>query len=284
MAALLGIGALGLLTAAEPQRDAEDALRRARCDGKYEMLLRQIKVPQDGEKRSTFIDEGFRDDTEYEGHTDLPPGYWVYVAPCWYIFRDLAATPKPRRNWGPEQMIGPPDAWPNSGDIVQAWASLSEDAQDEWVLLEYPEPVLPRAVLVYETFNPGAVNRITAFNLEGEEVELWKGKDPTPVGSQKGLSVIPVKANFKTNRLKLYINSKDVPGWNEIDAVGMRDNRGRIHWVSAADASTTYAEPMPMPRRMDDTDRRLNKLERDVRSIKESVMRIEKLLEKKKPK
>src|SRR5437763_8604410 len=31
-ASLLGIGALGLLTAAEPQRDPEEALRRARCD------------------------------------------------------------------------------------------------------------------------------------------------------------------------------------------------------------------------------------------------------------
>ena len=95
---------------------------------------------------------------------------------------------------------------------------------------------MPTAVLVYETYNPGALVRVTAFNLDGAEVELWKGQDPTTADNEQGVSEVPVKADFKTNRIKIYIDSKSVPGWNEIDAVGLRDKDKKMHWAAAVEA------------------------------------------------
>src|SRR5207248_9198215 len=138
----------------------------------------------------------------YGGFKDLPPGYWVYVAPYWYIWRDLKAVPRPKRGWGPEQATGPPDT-KDAGDFQTAWASRTPDEQDEWLLLEYAEPVPPREVRVHETFNPGAVERVTAFKLDGTEVEVWKGKDPS-AGKDIGVSVLPFKGDFRTNRIKLH--------------------------------------------------------------------------------
>jgi hypothetical protein len=259
----------------------EEALRKARVDGKYEMLLRQIKVPDDAKQLGPFRDDGFRRRAEYAGHQDLPPGHWVYVAPYWYIWRDLGGRPRAKRAWGPEQVTGPPDTWPQAGDLGTAWASLTEDGQDEWLLLEYADPVLPNAVLIYETFNPGAVRRVTVFTLEGEEVEVWKGKDPTPIGRPNGLSVIPFRVKFKTNRVKIYIASKEVTGWNEIDAVGLRDTSGKVHWATAAEASSTYAQMVMPP---DDTDLRLDRLEAEVRELKASLQEIKELIKKRKRK
>ena len=76
-------------------------------------------------------------------------------------------------------------------------------------------------------------------------MELWKGADPTPTADGMGVSEIPVKVAFKTNRVKIYIDSPSVPGWNEIDAVGLRDKNKTMHWAVAAEASTTYAAPYP---------------------------------------
>jgi hypothetical protein len=253
--AVLGVFALVMgasnSPADEPDRTArgakfqalppEKALRKAHGGGKYQMLLRQIKAPQDAAQYADFRDLGLRQVKEYAGVTDLPKGYWVYVYPYWYIWRDLAATPKPKRAWGPEQATGPPDT-PNAGDIQTAWASRTPDGEDEWLLLEYAEPVVPEAVSVHETYNPGALYRVTIFKLDGEEVEVWKGKDPTPVNSGKGVSEIVFQAPFKTNRVRIYLDSKNVPGWNEIDAVGLRDTAGKTHWAVSADASSTYAE------------------------------------------
>ena len=84
-------------------------------------------------------------------------------------------------------------------------------------------------MLVYETFNPGALYRVTAFKLDGEEVELWKGTGPDHAGPGHGRVGNPGQGDFKTNRVKLYIDSKNVPGWNEIDAVGLRDKDKKMH-------------------------------------------------------
>jgi beta-lactamase regulating signal transducer with metallopeptidase domain len=232
---------------AASERDLEAALKAAQVNGKYEMLLRQIRVPDDVNNYSEFNDYGHYQGTSYAGQNDLPPGYWVYVAPYWYIWRDLSATPKVKRAWGPEQATGTPDT-DRAGDLQTAWASRTPDGQDEWLLLEYAELMVPREVQVCETYNPGALYRVTVFRLDGTEVEVWRGKDPTPVGSGRGISKIPVKVSFKTNRVKIYLASKDVPGWNEIDAVGVVDTAGKTHWARSADASSTYAEMMsPRP-------------------------------------
>jgi hypothetical protein len=226
--------------AAPAELPLQQALKKARVNGKYEMLLRQIKVPKDHEQYADFRDCGSKEARDYAGFTGLPKGHWVYVFPYWYIWRDLASAPKLNRAWGPEQATGPPNTF-QAGDIQTAWASQTPDNQDEWLLLEYAEPVVPEAVLVYETFNPGALNKVSVFKLDGEEVEVWKGKDPTPINSGMGTSEITFRVPFKTNRVKIYLDSKNVPGWNEIDAVGLRDTAGKIQWATSADASSTYA-------------------------------------------
>ncbi len=230
--------------AAAPPRalPLQESLEKARVDGKYAMLLAQIKVEADWKEYGAFRDRGQSPaQAEYHGCKDVPAGFWVYVYPYWYIWRDEAAKPSAKRAWGPEQATGSPDTQ-GPGDIVTAWASLTPDGQDEWLLLEYAEPVVPAAVLVHETYNPGALCRVTAFRLNGEEVEVWKGKDPTAPEAGVGVSEIAIDKPFKTNRVKLTIDSKAVPGWNEIDAVGLRDGAGKTHWATSAEASSTYAE------------------------------------------
>jgi hypothetical protein len=254
-----------------PPPSLEELLQKSQCNGKYRMLLRQIKVEKDRDRFDDYEELGYREKADYAGYSELPKGWWVYVYPYWYIWRDLAAKPKPKRPWGPEQAIGEPDTHA-AGDIQTAWASQTPDDQDEWLLLEYAEPVVPTAVLVHETFNPGAVIRVTVFRLDGSEVEVWKGADPTPPGSGSGVSEIPVRTDFKVNRVKLYLDSKSVPGWNEIDAVGLLDEAKKTHWAVAAEASSTYAQPYsPDDKRVEVLEERLHRLEEEMRKVKSAL-------------
>jgi len=287
----VGVAISSLPAAPETTPDLEQALKKARVDGKYRMLLAQIKVDKDKDTYSTFKDLGQRNLKEYAGYTDLPPkGHWVYVHPYWYIWRDLTSMNRPKRQWGPEQATGEPDT-NMAGDIVTAWASRSQDDQDEWLLMEYEDLLEPTAVLVYETYNPGALVRVTALKLDGSEVELWKGTDPTTPDNQMGVSEVPVKVNFKTNRIKLYFASKDVPGWNEIDAVGIRDKSKKMFWAVAAEASTTYApdydaiqpaQDLPVPFiPAANLENRLKKIEDEMKMIRTLLESIEQKLSKK---
>lgn len=142
-------------------------------------------------------------------------------------------------SWGIEQVTGPPNT-SGSGDIPTAWASSTQDGKPEWLLLTYPKRVRPSAIEIHETYNPGAVTKVSAFDRKGKEVVVWKGTDPTLASAPRGISKIPVKIDFDTDRVKVHLDSPNFPGWNEIDAVGLRYSWGRILWADSATASSTY--------------------------------------------
>jgi hypothetical protein len=82
-----------LLAGLEPEHllgkePAVKLLERASVGGKYRHLTRVLCVPADQANYKDFSDFGFWNGTSYVGVTDLAPGYWVYISPRWYIWRD----------------------------------------------------------------------------------------------------------------------------------------------------------------------------------------------------
>jgi len=258
-----------------PPLDLEKSLKKATADGKYAMLLHQFKDEKDGEEYGELHEYGFRNTAEHQGQKELSPGYWVYVQPYWYIWEKRTDSKRQPRNWGPEQATGEPNV-PAAADDGRAWASKTADEQDEWLLLEYDEALIPTHVLVHESYNPGAVNRVTVFKLDGTEVEAWKDTDPTPVGSGMGVSEIPLKIDFKITRVKLYIDSKNVTGWNEIDAVGLKDKAEKTHWAVHAAASSTYAQPFPAEDMTAVYEEKIERLEAEIKKLKKTIEELKK--------
>ncbi len=149
------------------------------------------------------------------------------------------------RAWGPEQATGAPDTLiKERGDAKTAWASLTEDKQQEWLKLEYEDSIDAVSVLIYETFNPGAVTKVVSTNATGQEKTLWEGKDPGYSHKTKEISVseLPLNNGSGTRTIKLYIDSVQYKGWNEIDAVGLKDKNGKVHWAVNATASSAYTK------------------------------------------
>jgi hypothetical protein len=149
----------------------------------------------------------------------------------------------PGPNWETAQATGPPNT-PAPGDQPTAWASLGSDDKAEWLVLEYEVAVVPKAILVHENCSPGAVVKASHYPRFGREQSLWEGTDPTPAGAPSGVSRLPVTANIATSRIKLYIDSQNVLGWNEIDAVGLvyGDNDDQVIWAKSATSSSSYGE------------------------------------------
>ena len=79
---------------------------------------------------------------------------------------------------------------------------------------------------------------------------LWSGEDPVKCDAGMGVAYVPVKADsvkadFATDCITIYLKSTKVPGWNEIDAVGLVDQQGQLQWATTAEASSTYADQIP---------------------------------------
>jgi len=155
----------------------------------------------------------------------------------------IAVPPAPpvdvKRAWGPEQATGAPDT-PQAGDFSTAWAALQPDGGPEWLQVEYAHPVEIKEVRIRESYNPGAVTRVSAFGDDGKELTLWVGDDTTKKAPADFVATPVVRCT--TKRVKIYLDTRRVLGWNEIDAVelvGMDETR---QWAVKATASSTYAE------------------------------------------
>ena len=246
-AAAIVVGMASLVAFASPPRPARPPRPPSTTQGqsgkadRYSTLLKKLNVPRDRASYGDFYNWGYWRGTSYAGHSQLPPGYWVYVYPHWYIYRDKGGTPQTPRNWGPEQATGQPDT-AGAGDITTAWASKTRDGGMEWLDLTYGQEIQPLGILVYETYNPGALCKVTTFNEQGDECILWEGDDPTGTDKNRGISVVPFQTELPISQVRIYIDSQRVRGWNEIDAVGLLDTKGLTHWAVHAAASSSYAD------------------------------------------
>jgi hypothetical protein len=55
-------------------------------NGKYSNLLHALYLPDERESYGDYYEEGYYTGSYYEGYDNLPPGYWVYLYPYWYIW------------------------------------------------------------------------------------------------------------------------------------------------------------------------------------------------------
>jgi hypothetical protein len=148
-------------------------------------------------------------------------------------------TRSAKRAWGPEQAAGEPDTH-QAGDIFTAWAPRTQDGGEEWLKLDYENSVEVAEVRVRETHNPGAISKVTAFLADGSEVTLWEGTEPPSQPPVEMSFQVPATVNAKS--VKVYLDTRRVPGWNEIDAVELIGRDGSRQWARQASASSTYAE------------------------------------------
>jgi hypothetical protein len=138
---------------------------------------------------------------------------------------------KANANWGVEQLVGEPDT-DSYGDNMRAWASQTQDSREEWILVDFAEAVTPASIEVYETYNPGALTKVSIIDPLGREVVVWTGTDPTQPPAAGGVSKLAVSTIWQTRQ--------GTPGWNEIDTIGLVDTKGKTHWPINATASSAY--------------------------------------------
>jgi hypothetical protein len=125
-------------------------------------------------------------------------------------------------DYGARQAIGPPTVT-RAGDSVQAWCSKTADAGEEWLELDFDPPVIAKAVRVVQNWNPGAVTQIEVVDADGATTIVWRGPDATvyaanQIGVLEALFAAP---SPRVVRVKVTFDTKQVKGWNEIDAVGL---------------------------------------------------------------
>lgn len=137
--------------------------------------------------------------------------------------RATASSEYSSTDWSALRATGEPDTYPDHGDIETAWAPLDEDAGIQWLDLEYEVPILITRVEIYETYNPGAIIGLEIYDREGGRHLAWEGS-MEPARTAR-ISTIDIDPDFPSDRIRIILDTRRVPGWNEIDAVALIGSR-----------------------------------------------------------
>jgi len=123
--------------------------------------------------------------------------------------------------WSASEVLGAPNVYPDYGDNNKAWASHGADDRDEWIEVGFERDERVSGVEVYETFNPGAVDKIELITTKNRRIEVSIPSDaPSPGTSVKRL--FDVRCTQEPIRsVRVHLDSQRVSGWNELDAIGI---------------------------------------------------------------
>lgn len=138
--------------------------------------------------------------------------------------------------WSPQQAVGTPNC-PSAGDNELSWATMAANGGIEWIELEFASPVPVAKIIVHQNDNPGAIIRIEAHDTDTPTV-LWSGESAR--GAAPLAEVFVAEAKATTQTIRVVLDTRIVPGWNEIDAVELIGRDGSRQWAASARASSAY--------------------------------------------
>ncbi len=153
--------------------------------------------------------------------------------------QDEAKRKAAMRSWGPEQATGAPDTM-TAGDQRTAWAPAVADGGVEWLEAEFASPADLAKIVVRQTCNPGCITKVVAISDSGAEIPVWAGVDPS-TGQALADTPFAVPSGVHAKRVKVYLDTSKVAGWEEIDAMQIVGRDGTAQWAKSVNSSSTYA-------------------------------------------
>lgn len=123
--------------------------------------------------------------------------------------------------WSANQVLGPPDVFPSYGDHNKAWASHGADDRDEWIEVAFEADERVSGVEIYETFNPGAIDKLELITVKGRRIELPITNDPAAPNTSVKRVFDTRCTQERVRSVRVHLDSQRVSGWNEIDAIGV---------------------------------------------------------------
>lgn len=125
------------------------------------------------------------------------------------------------KTYSAAQVLGPPSKLPATGRSTTAWSPLYPDKGTEYITVGFTTPTPVAAIYIGETLNPGAIATITALDSRGKTHRLFTSY-PKPITAAGRLWHIKLPlTSFEVAQLTITLNTKAVPGYNQIDCIGI---------------------------------------------------------------
>jgi outer membrane protein OmpA-like peptidoglycan-associated protein len=122
------------------------------------------------------------------------------------------------------QILGIPNMLPQIGNSKCAWSPSGADTYaEEYIKVGFENPIKIRQVCIAENLNPGAVVRVLAYDSTDKEYLIHENKEDGPTVKGRMWNVIVPQTEYKVYAIKIIIAPAKIPGYNEIDAIGISE-------------------------------------------------------------
>jgi OOP family OmpA-OmpF porin len=132
------------------------------------------------------------------------------------------------KEYSAQQVLGKPNKCPSAGDSPCAWFGKSDGlygGKEEHIKVGYKKPMQIQQVAIAENYNPGAVEKVILYDMQDAPHVVYHG-EAAPVAQQsRVMNVTFLKTDYKVKAVELVLQCGKVPGFNEIDAIGIANSR-----------------------------------------------------------
>jgi hypothetical protein len=131
-------------------------------------------------------------------------------------------------DWSAAQALGPENVYPDNGDIPEAWAPLTPNAQREHLTLGFETPQTVRIIYIYETHYPGNIDTVYLRKQDSNNWQTIYSRAAKPLGRDTAriFKIFLRETDYLVDAIRIAINSpadtvlaQHSSAWNEIDAV-----------------------------------------------------------------
>ncbi len=122
-----------------------------------------------------------------------------------------------------QQIVGKPNVLPAGGESPNAWTPERANKK-EFIRVGFHNPMKIRQVAIAESFNPSALYRIVAIDVNGQEHELNTFSPQAVPLNGRMLNVIIEETPYEVAALQLEFDGAAVPEYYSVDAVAISDS------------------------------------------------------------
>ena len=126
-------------------------------------------------------------------------------------------------DWSAEQILGEPDTYPAHGDRPTAWSpAINRKTSTEFIRVGFAKLIHMEGLKIYETCNPGAINRVFAIDQNGVQHIVWQNHIPEITTLKKRIFRLNMPAtSYKISSIEIHLIPSNDGSLNQIDAVGI---------------------------------------------------------------
>lgn len=124
--------------------------------------------------------------------------------------------------WSPQQALGEPDVFVY-GDVLRAWAPLSENGTLEFIAVGFDRAVFATGVTIRETYGNGMIIEVELIDEQGAAHSIWTDDDPSQPGEPVDFAINWTQTEYAVSGVRIHIDTDaNLDTWEEIDAIELR--------------------------------------------------------------